>query len=150
MVAEAWGSAGPPHPVARPFVMPMRLFVAAALLLLGLSAVPNASAVTVPEVPLLDATAAEISLLPCNVVAGDWDRDGENENWNVCATPPCGCACPVVGAGVTIEAADQERGAWVATSGCQTGFATMNDDADGGSPVKPFVWTWGLDIVTTS
>ena len=131
----------------------MRIFVAAALLLLGLSAVPNAAAdLSVPDVPTvpLDGPAAQITPLPCGTHAGDWDRDGENENWNVCATPACGCACPVVGAGVTIEAADQERGAWVATSGCQTGYATMSDDADGGAPVKPFIWTWGLDIITTS
>ena len=133
----------------------MRLLVAASLLLLGLSAVPNAAALDVaaPTVPDLDATAAaaaEVALLPCRATAGDWDRDGENENWNVCSTPTCGCACPVVGTGVVVEAADQERGAWVATSGCQTGYGTMADEADGGAPVTPFVWTWGLPPIATN
>ena len=119
----------------------MRLFVATALLLLGLSAVPNAAA----DLSVDEASAAAVQLLPCHVYNGDWDRDGEYEAWNVCATPPCGCACPVVGAGVVVQAADQERGAWVATSGCQTGYATMSDEADNDRfPVQPFVWTWGL------
>ena len=123
-------------------VMRMRLLVAASLLLLGLAAVPSAQAA--------DLDVADLDLALCEGVAGDWDRDGESETWNVCATPPCGCACPVVGAGVVVEAAGQERGAWVATSGCQTGFATMSDEADGGLPVKPFVWTWGLPPVEIS
>lgn len=130
----------------------MRLLVASALLLLGLAAAPPAQAAdTSLGLPtVIDSSlAAELALLPCRSVAGDWDRDGENENWNVCSTPPCGCACPVVGAGVVVEAADQERGAWVATSGCQTGYGTMADEGDGGKPsVTPFVWTWGLDLAT--
>lgn len=115
--------------------MRMRLLVAAPLLLLGLAAVPSAQAADL---------ALDAALLPCEAHAGDWDRDGESETWNVCATPPCGCACPVVGAGVVVEAADQERGAWVATSGCQTGYGTMADEGDGDQTVTPFFWTWGF------
>lgn len=136
--------------------MMKQILVASGLLLLGLAAAPNASAdvAGLPPAELslpLDAAAAEVAPLPCRTVAGDWDRDAENEDWNVCSTPACGCACPVVGAGVVVEVADAEHGAWVATSGCQTGFATMDDDADAdGSPVTPFVWTWGLPPIATN
>src|SRR5688572_27895651 len=132
----------------------MRIPVAAALLLLGLSAVPNAAAdieVALPDASSLDASAADIALAPCQAYVQDRDGDGEAETWNNCGTPPCGCACPVVGAGVVVEAADEEHGAWVATSGCQTAFGTMSDDADGNRlPVKPFVWTWGPPEISTS
>ena len=145
----------------------MRLFLAVTLVLLGLAASPTTQAADLPPLPgegdgglsiTLDPVAADglstaaapPGLLGCRSVGGDWDRDGENENWNVCSTPTCGCACPVVGTGVVVEAADQERGAWVATSGCQTGFATMSDDAEGGLPVRPFVWTWGLPEIVWS
>lgn len=100
--------------------------------------------------PTLDAAAAQVAPLPCKTYLQDRDGDGELEAWNVCSTPTCGCMCPVVGAGVVVEAAEQERGAWVATSGCQTAYGTMVDDADGGPVAKPFVWTWGLPVIVSN
>lgn len=54
--------------------------------------------------------------------------------------------CPYVGAGVQVEAAGQERGAFVVAS-CQSGYGTTSDAADGGSPVTvfPIVGGGGLD-----
>ena len=117
--------------------------------LASLAALAFATPASAADLP--DLSAAEISILPCKTYSQDRDGDGELENWNNCATPPCGCACPVVGVGVVVEAAEQERGAWVATSGCQTGYGTMVDEADGRKvPVDPFVWTWGLPEISTA
>jgi hypothetical protein len=132
--------------------MPMNLrtpLVALGLLALGLAAVPPAAA-DLPTLDVSTAAAVDAGLLSCRSTPGDWDRDGESETWNVCSTPTCGCACPVVGAGLVVEAAGQERGAWVATSGCQTGYGTMADEGDGDQTVTPFVWTWGLPPIATN
>lgn len=123
----------------------MRLFVASALLLLGLSAVPNTQAqdLDLPGVELADPGFTE-----CWAYPSDASGDGHAETWTTCSTPPCGCDCPYVGAGVVIEAADRQVGAAAATSGCQTAYSTTNGPADGGSPVTvwPIVGGGGLDL----
>jgi hypothetical protein len=113
----------------------MKLFVAFALLLLGLSAVPNVVAQDIQQ-----------NLLNCYSSSFDAQGDGNRETWNSCSTPTCGCDCPYVGAGVVIEAADHQVGAVAVTSGCQTAYATTNGPADGGAPVT--VWPLGGGGVT--
>src|SRR5687768_15692141 len=99
-----------------------RLPFAAAVLLLGLSAVPNAAA---------DVEVKDLGLLGCSTSAWDAQGDGSDEPWTVCATAQCGCDCPYVGAGVVVEAAGRQDGAFVHAS-CQSGFGTTTGPADGG------------------
>jgi hypothetical protein len=108
---------------------PLRtLLTLASLVLLALVAAPNAVATSPIAQQVLD----------CYSFASDADHDGHSETWNACSTPTCGCMCPYVGAGIMVEAAGQERGAAVVTSGCQTAYATTSGPADGGAPVT--VW----------
>jgi hypothetical protein len=129
-------------------------FAGAALLLFGLATVPNAVAN-----PATDAAATSVSLFNCYTTHFDAQGDGNAEPWNECSTPACGCMCPYVGAGVVIEAAGQQDGAFVITSGCQTAYGTTQGPADGGKlPVTPFIFLGGgglgpiinLDGLTTS
>lgn len=93
------------------------------------------------------ASAADYSsTLPLPAVS-DSDGDGWYEvEWDF-STPQCGCACPVVGAGVELIGLGQEPSeAWVATSGCQTAWSV---DYDGGEPdateppvAQPFLICW--------
>lgn len=119
--------------------MPMRLFVAIALLLLGLSAVPNTQAAEIQQ-----------AILDCGSFQANRDGGSDSDTWNYCATAQCGCMCPYVGAGVQIEAAGQERGAFVVAS-CQSGYGTTNGPADGGEPVQvfPIVGGGGLDLTSS-
>lgn len=125
--------------------MPMRLFVAAALLLLGLSAVPNTQAAELPSLPI--DLQVQPALLECGSYQANRDGGSDSDTWTWCATPQCGCMCPYAGAGVQIEAAGQERGAFVVAS-CQSGYGTTNGPADGGEPVQafPVVGGGGLDL----
>jgi hypothetical protein len=118
----------------------MRLFVATALLLLGFAAVPNAAA----QDPGLEL--ADPGLTECRTYYYDAQGDGSTEPWTTCSTPTCGCDCPYVGAGLVVEAADQQVGAAAVTSGCQTAYSTSRGEADGGAPatVWPIVGGGGL------
>ena len=113
----------------------MRIFVAAALVLLGLAAVPNAAAQDIEQ-----------TILECGTFTANHDGGSDPDLWSYCATPQCGCMCPYVGAGVQVEAAGQERGAFVVAS-CQSGYGTQGGSADGGLPVTvfPIVGGGGLD-----
>ncbi|HUR25306.1 MAG TPA: hypothetical protein VM327_04735 [Candidatus Thermoplasmatota archaeon] len=112
----------------------MRLFVATALLLLGFAAVPNTQ-----------ATAFQQTILDCGTFTANYDGGSDSDTWSYCATPQCGCMCPYVGAAVVVEAAGQERGAFVVAS-CQSGYGTTSGPADDGSPVVvvPIVGGGGL------
>lgn len=116
--------------------------VASALLLLGLAAAPSASAADLP----LDM--AQPSILECGSFTANRDGGADADTWSYCATPQCGCMCPYVGAGVQVEVAGQERGAFVVAS-CQSGYGTQQGGADGGSPVTvfPIVGGGGLDPI---
>lgn len=102
------------------------LLVASGFVLLGLAAAPNAAAVDIQQ-----------TLLDCGSFQANYDGGENPDTWNYCATPQCGCMCPFVGAGVMVEAAGQERGAFVVAS-CQSGYATTQGNADGGFPVTVF------------
>lgn len=118
--------------------------------LLGLATVPGASAEDLPDLPV----DASIGLLQCWTYPVDAQGDGNAEPWTTCSTPPCGCDCPYVGAGVVVEAApvDRQVGAAAATSGCQTAYSTTNGPADGNGELGLPVWAWpvvgggGLDL----
>ncbi|MHB1261258.1 MAG: hypothetical protein ACYC2H_06035 [Thermoplasmatota archaeon] len=110
----------------------MRPFVATALLLLGFSTVPNAAAQD------LGIDLADPGILDCYSYMADAQHDGQAEQWRTCSTPTCGCDCPYVGAGVVVEAADQQTGVAAATSGCQTAYSTTRGEGDGGPPAT--VW----------
>lgn len=132
MGGRAWPPAGP----SRARVNPMdRPFVAATLLLLGLAAVPNSQA----------AADLQQTVLDCGSFAANYDGGSDSDTWTYCATPQCGCMCPYVGAAVVVEAAGQERGAFVVAS-CQSGYGTMSGPADDGAPVAvvPIVGGGGL------
>lgn len=92
--------------------------------LLGFAAVPTTQAADLPSLPV------DLAVQP--------------------ALMECGCMCPYVGAGVQIEAAGQERGAFVVAS-CQSGYGTTTGPADGGEPVQvfPIVGGGGLDLAFT-
>lgn len=124
----------------------MRLFVASALLLLGFAAVPNAAAQD------LGLELADPGIVQCRTYQADAQGDGSTEPWTTCSTPACGCYCPYAGAGVVVEAADQQTGAAAATSGCQTAYSTSRSEADGGAPatVWPILGGGALDDLETS
>lgn len=124
----------------------MRPFVAFALVLLGLSAVPNATAQD------LGLDLADPGVFDCWSYSADAQHDGSAETWTTCSTPACGCDCPYVGAGVVVEAADQQTGVAAATSGCQTAYATTRGEADGGAPatVWPILGGGALDDIETA
>jgi hypothetical protein len=106
--------------------MMKQILVASGLLLLGLAAAPSASAADVQQ-----------TILDCGSFTANHDGGSDADTWSYCATPQCGCMCPYVGAGVVVEAAGQERGAFVVAS-CQSGYGTTGGSADGGSPVTVF------------
>ena len=115
----------------------MRLFVATALLLLGFAAVPNTQAAEIQQ-----------TILDCGTFTANYDGGSDSDTWSYCATPQCGCMCPYVGAAVVVEAAGQERGAFVVAS-CQSGYGTTSGPADDGAPVTvvPIVGGGGLGDV---
>jgi hypothetical protein len=112
----------------------MRLPVALTLLLLGLTAVPAAQA---SDLPVELSAEPGLGLLECGSFLANRDGGSDWDTWSYCGTPQCGCMCPYVGAGVQVEAAGQERGAFVVAS-CQSGYGTQQGGADGGSPVTVF------------
>lgn len=121
------------------------LFVTFATALVGLGAMPNAAAQDLPDLPF--DVAVQPALLECGSFVANHDGGEDSDVWNYCATPQCGCMCPYVGAGVVVEAAGQERGAFVLAS-CQSGYGTTQGPADGGAPVTvfPLVGGGGLDL----
>ena len=122
--------------MTRPFV--------AATLLLGFATVPNAAAEDLPDAPI---DLAPPPFLECGSFGANHDGGSDSDTWTYCATPQCGCMCPYAGAGVQVEAAGQERGAFVVAS-CQSGYGTQRGSADGGLPVTvfPIVGGGGLDL----
>lgn len=116
--------------------------VASVLLLLGLAAAPPASAAGLPS-----DVSAQPAILDCGSFSANRDGGSDYDTWTYCGTPECGCMCPYVGAGVQVEAAGQERGAFVVAS-CQSGYGTQQGGADGGAPVTvfPIVGGGGLDV----
>jgi hypothetical protein len=105
------------------------LFATLALGLFGLATVPNAVAQDLP----VEVAAQTL----CPSYSFDAQGDGHAETWTICATPQCGCMCPYVGAGVVIEAAGEQAGAFAVVS-CQSGVGYTLGPADGGAPVT--VW----------
>lgn len=95
------------------------------------------------------ASAAETAQLPtgCSGTGiGDFDSDGVPETSGSCTTPPCGCDCPVVGAGVELAARGQELDA-VVLAGCGywLGYGVDPNDVDwdGLVSVEPTVYCYG-------
>jgi hypothetical protein len=66
----------------------------------------------------------------------DLDNDGVPEAYGACTTPPCGCNCPVVGAGVDLVARGQEVDA-VVLAGCgyYLGYDVDPNDVDWDGPI---------------
>src|ERR1044072_569635 len=62
---------------------------------------------------------------------GDHDGDGVPETSGTCSTPPCGCNCPVVGAGVELVALGQDASGTVLV-GCGYYVAHDLNPGDGG------------------
>ena len=118
------------------------LFATLAIALVGLAALPNAAAQELP----IDA-AAPPSGFECWSYPSDVQHDGNAETWTTCSTPPCGCNCPYVGAGVVIEVAPvvgKQVGVAAVTSGCQTAYSTTNGPADDSDPNGVHVTPWPI------
>lgn len=107
------------------------------LTLLGLLAVLSAPA---------HAAEAEIAILDCSTYNWDHDGDGHAESWNTCATPECGCMCPVAGGILTVAVGGQEKSVAVFAS-CQSGYGQGSEPATGeGLPVRFTPILWGLPL----
>jgi hypothetical protein len=91
------------------------------------------------------------SLFQCQVYDWDAQHDGNAEPWQVCSTPQCGCMCPYAGAAVVVDAAGQQRGAFVVIS-CQSGYGTTSGPSDGGAPITviPILGGGGLGGIGTA
>lgn len=118
----------------------MRLALLATLLLVGLALwAPPASSAANPVPP------------GCGTSARDTNGDGVPDPDSACSTPRCGCACPVVGAGVDVWVAGQEYHAAAATSGCQTAYAAHGTsgtpDPMGPTTVDPYTICWSYQPI---
>src|ERR1041385_3137171 len=98
------------------------------------------------------APASAASSIPSGCTGtgvGDHDSDGVPEAAGSCTTPPCGCNCPVVGAGVELVALGQAAPG-TALVGC--GYYVAYDlnpgdvDWDGPVSVDPTVYCYGGGI----
>jgi hypothetical protein len=93
--------------------------------------------------------ASAAAQLPTGCVGtgvGDHDGDGVPEASGSCTTPPCGCNCPVVGAGVELVALGQDAAATVLLGcGYYLGYDLDPNDVDWDGPVSvdPTVYCYG-------
>lgn len=103
-------------------------------------------AILVMAVPL---GAADPIPIDRGLTIGDGDGDGYPEaSGHAVGLGPCGCACPVVGAGVQADVAGQSVFVYGATILVVCGTGAWSDadpgevDADGHPDVRPIVYTW--------